>query len=65
MKTTELSMGEKHAIVKLREDGTSIRAIAQTLAVWAAQPFGIYRRRKKPLVCIVIDVEQVNGSIMN
>ncbi len=33
MKTRELSMGEKQAIVKLREEGKSIRAIAHTLAI--------------------------------
>lgn len=35
MKTRELSVGEKQAIVKLRKDGKSMRAIAQTLAtIW-------------------------------
>ncbi len=33
MKTRELSMGEKQAIVKLRKEGKSIRAIAHTLAI--------------------------------
>jgi len=33
MKTRELPMGEKLAILKLREDGKSIRAVAQTLAI--------------------------------
>lgn len=32
MKIRELSMGEKQVMLKLREDGKSIRAIAQTLA---------------------------------
>ncbi len=33
MKTRELTMGEKQATLKLREDGKSIRAIAQTLII--------------------------------
>ena len=41
MKTRELFMGEKQAILKQREDGKSIRAIAQTLVMSS--------RRKKPL----------------
>ena len=33
METSELSMGGKQAILKLRDEGKSIRAIAWTLAM--------------------------------
>ncbi|XP_049319818.1 homeobox-containing protein 1a isoform X2 [Astyanax mexicanus] len=45
MKTRELSMGEKQAIVKLREDGKSIRAIAQTLAIANTTVWNILKKK--------------------
>ena len=46
MKTRELSMGEKQAIVKLREDGKSIRAIAQTLAIASTTIWNVLKKKE-------------------
>ena len=40
MKTRELSKGEKGAILKLRKEGKSIRAIGQLLGI-ATRTFGM------------------------
>lgn len=54
MKTRELTIGEKQAILKLRNEGTVIRAIVQTLStanttIWNVQkkkePTGILTAR--------------------
>ncbi len=39
-------MGEKQAIVKLREDGKSIRAIAQTLAIASTTIWNVLRKKE-------------------
>ncbi|KAF0047695.1 hypothetical protein F2P81_001328 [Scophthalmus maximus] len=39
-------MGEKEAIVKLREDGKSIRAIAQTLAITSTTTWNVLKKKE-------------------
>ncbi|MDF4264986.1 helix-turn-helix domain-containing protein, partial [Vibrio parahaemolyticus] len=46
MKTRELSMGEKEAIVNVREDGQSIRAIAQTLAIASTTIWNVLKKKE-------------------
>lgn len=46
MKTRELSVGEKQAIVKLREDGKSLRAIAQTLAIASTTIWNVLKKKE-------------------
>ena len=58
MKTRELSMGEKQAILKLRKKGKSIRAIGQTLGIASTTIWNVLNKKKKLLV-YATDVEQV------
>ena len=46
MKTRELSMGEIEAIVKLREYGKSIRAIAQILAIASTTNWNVLKKKE-------------------
>jgi len=46
MKTRKLSLGEKQAIVNLREDGKSIRAIAQTLAIASTTIWNVLKKKE-------------------
>ena len=46
MKTRELSVGEKQAILKLKDDGKSIRAITQTLAIVSTTIWNILKRKE-------------------
>ena len=46
MKTRELSMGEKQAILKLRKEGKSIRAIGQTLGIACTTNWNILKKKE-------------------
>lgn len=46
MKTRELSIGEKEAIVKLREDGKSIRAIAKELSIASTTIWNVLKKKE-------------------
>lgn len=46
MKTRELSMGEKQAIVKLRKEGKSTRAIGQTLGIASTTIWNVLKKKE-------------------
>lgn len=46
MKTRELSMGEKQTILKLREEGKSIRAIAKTLGIATTTIWNVLKKKE-------------------
>ena len=46
MRTAELSMGETQAIMKLREEGKSVGAIAQTLAIASTTIWNVLRKKE-------------------
>lgn len=46
MKTRELSMGEKQAIVKLRKEGKSTRAIGQTLGIASTTIWKVLKKKE-------------------
>ncbi len=46
MKTREVSLGEKQAIVKLREDEKSNQTIAQTLAIASTTIWNLLRKKE-------------------
>ena len=65
MKTRELSKGEKGAILKLRKEGKSIRAIGQLLGI-ATRTFGMSWKGKKLLVTWATDIELVDqGTVVD
>ena len=47
MKTKELSLGEKQAILKLRKEGKLIRAIAQALGIACTTTWNALKKKKK------------------
>lgn len=52
MKTRKLSMGEKQTILKLREEGKSIRAIAQTLGIANSRIWNALKKKETSDVLI-------------